>query len=217
MPHLSSPDSSLYRINECPELMADACLCDEQRSLIFLSIWGRDTAVQEFLARLTLPTDEGGLDQFHVVMEDDLQISIFAPNAKRFTKRSTRAYRRTLFGSLVHLWLFDKRCIEPNKASGTALAVLPKGTTNQVDRLWALVRETCPLPLLDHWRDTVMELLQARGMLAPLSFSFGPVEGYSLSIDIPAVTSELGELIRAGALGISPADHSSAALLKQVA
>lgn len=43
---------TLYRIDECPDLMADGCVGDEHGNLVFLSIWARDTAVQEFLARL---------------------------------------------------------------------------------------------------------------------------------------------------------------------
>lgn len=211
MTNLSSSNTPLYSIRECPELMADACLCDEQRNLTFLSIWGRDTAAQEFLARLTLSSQEDGLDHFHIVI-GEVEAPVFVNNAGRLVKRSTRAFRRTLFGSLAHLWLFDKRCISPDKANASALAVLPKNATNQTDRLWMLVRETCPLPLLDHWRDVVLEYLFSEAMLCPLSFSLGPVVGYRLSIDVPVTTSALGDLIRAGTLRISPVDGSSTAL-----
>ena len=63
----NTSSTTLYRIDECPEVMADACVGDDQGNLIFLSIWARDTAVQQFLARLTLGRDEQGLDQFHVI------------------------------------------------------------------------------------------------------------------------------------------------------
>jgi len=59
----ANTSSTLYRIDECPDVMADACVGDDQGNLIFLSIWARDTAVQQFLARLTLGRDEQGLDQ----------------------------------------------------------------------------------------------------------------------------------------------------------
>ncbi|HBO9749895.1 TPA: hypothetical protein L5D85_002281 [Pseudomonas aeruginosa] len=42
----------LYQIEECLDLYVDACMCDEQRNLVFLSTWGRDTVTQELLARL---------------------------------------------------------------------------------------------------------------------------------------------------------------------
>src|SRR5690606_20586481 len=107
----SSSPPPLYRLDECPELMADACVGDERGNLVFLSVWARDTAVQEFLARLTLARSEQGLDQFHIVTEHGASIPVFVGNVEHLEKRTTRAFRRTLFGSLVHLWLFDKRCV----------------------------------------------------------------------------------------------------------
>ncbi len=72
MPALSSP-TTLYCIDECADLMADACIRDEQGNLIFISVWARDTAIQQFLARLTLSHDEDGLDQFHLITEQGAQ------------------------------------------------------------------------------------------------------------------------------------------------
>src|SRR3546814_10541797 len=68
---LPSPHQTpvLYRIDECSDLMADACVCNEQGEFIFLSVWARDTAIQQFIARLTLGRAEDGLDQFHLITE----------------------------------------------------------------------------------------------------------------------------------------------------
>ena len=194
------PSKTLYRIDECPDLMADGCIGDENGNLVFLSIWARDTAVQEFLARLTLGRDEQGLDQFHLITEQGGSVPVFVGNVENLEKRSTRAYRRTLFGSLSNVWLFDRRCVRPDKANGSALALLPRDSTHRLDRLWLLVRDTCPLPLLDHWHDLVLELLQAKSMLTRLPFALGPLEGHRLSIDMPVLTQTLGGLIRSGVL-----------------
>ncbi len=203
MPKLSS-QSRLYRIDECPDLMADAYVGDEHGNLVFLSLWARDTAVQEFLARLTLARDEQGLDQFHVVHEQGSAIPVFVGDVENLEKRTTRAYRRTLFGSLTNLWLFDKRCVKPDKANASALALLPRDSVHRMDRLWRLVQDTCPLPLLDHWREPVLELLQSRQMLIALPRALGPLKGYRLFIDIPALRTALGHLIRQGTLDIEP-------------
>lgn len=194
------PSKTLYRIDECPDLMADGCIGDENGNLVFLSLWARDTAVQEFLARLTLGQDEQGLDQFHIITEQGASIPVFVGNVENLEKRSTRAYRRTLFGSLSNLWLFDRRCVRPDKANASALALLPRDSTHRLDRLWTLVRDTCPLPLLDPWRDLVLELLQGQSMLTRLPFALGPLEGHRLAIDVPALTQTLGGLIRSGVL-----------------
>ena len=191
---------TLYRIDECPDLMADGCVGGEDGKLVFLSVWARDTAVQEFLARLTLGRDAQGLDRLHVITGQGASVPLFVGNVENLEKRITRAYRRTLFGSLTNVWLFDRRAVKPDKPNASALALLPRESAQRVDRLWSLVRDTCPLPLLDHWRDIVLELLQARSMLTRLPFALGPLEGHRLAIDVPALTQALGNLIRRNVL-----------------
>jgi hypothetical protein len=196
---VSADTAELYRIEECPDLMVDACVADDQHTLVFLSFWARDTAAQEFLARLTLSHDEQGLNQFHLVTSGS-SFPVFVGDADRLVKRMTRAYRRTLFGSLCDVWLFDRRCVRPDKANASALVLLPRDSAQRRDRLWMMVRETCPLPLLEHWRETLLDLLQEQGMLSPLPIAVGPLEGYHLAIDVPVLTRRLGDLIRTGVL-----------------
>ncbi|MFG6892106.1 hypothetical protein ACGYTX_08455 [Burkholderia pseudomallei] len=197
---------TLYPVDECPDLMADACVCDDHGELVFLSVWARDTAIQAFLARLTLGSNEQGLDRFHLNTDQGASVPVIVGNVEQLDKRSTRAFRRTLFGSLVNLWLFDKRCVKPDKANATALALLPRTAESRTERLWSLVRDTCPLPLLDHWHDTVLELLTHGDMLTRLPLTFGPLDGYRLAIDVPALTAALGERIRDGRLTASPSE-----------
>lgn len=189
--------SKLYRIEELPDLYVDACVCDEQRNLIFLSAWGRDTAMQEFLARLTLGTDDNGLDQFHIVM-DGRSIPVF-PNIGMLEKRTTRQLRGTLFGSLLHLWLFDNRCAQPDRANHYAYALIDQAQ-QPMQRLWPLIRETCPLPLLDHWREPVMDVLKDHQMLHPLTGAIGSITAWRLSLQLEALETALGSLIRQGKL-----------------
>ena len=97
MPATSS-DQPLYRIDECSDLMADACVCGNQGDLIFLSVWARDTAIQQFIGRLTLGRSEDGLDQFHVVTDQGGSLPVFVGSVERLEKRLTR--RATLTASL---------------------------------------------------------------------------------------------------------------------
>lgn len=201
--HTASTSKALYALTECPDLVADGCLCDDRNQLVFVSLWGRDTAVQQFLAQLTLGPAEGGLDQFSLLGED-FTLPVFVHAAESLEKRTTRSLRGTLFGTLLNLWLFEPRCVRPDKAAGSAIVILPKAAPNRIERLWTVVKEACPVPLLDHWRDTVLEVLTSRAMLFPLSRALGPLEGHQLTLDVPALTHEIGELIRAGSLGITP-------------
>lgn len=215
------PDISpqpLYPIAECPDLMADGYIGDEDGTLLFLSVWARDTAIQQFLARLTLGSDDEGLDRLRIVIDDTgRSIPTLIGNVGRLDKRSTRVFRRTLFGSIVNLWLFDRRCVKPDKANASALAFLRRSDEDGSSRLWSLVQDTCPLPLLDHWRDTVMDLLIERAMLGCLPTALGPLEGHRLALDVPMLTGMLGDLIRDGVLLPSPADDATGEPLRRAA
>ncbi|MFJ5483755.1 hypothetical protein [Pectobacterium actinidiae] len=203
--HPSSPATSpLLRIDESSDLMADACVCSDQGELVFLSVWGRDTAIQQFIARLTLSRDDDGLDQFHLITEQGGSVPVFIPSVERLEKRLTRSYRRTLFGSMVNLWLFDQRCTRPDKSTASALALLPRSAADPTARLWHLVKDACPLPLLDHWQSPVLELLRSRDMLQQLPVALGPLQGFRLNLDVPALTDALGELIRSEVLTAYP-------------
>lgn len=197
--------TNLFSLDECPELYVDACVCDEQRNLVFLSAWGRDTALQEFLARLTLGRSEGGLDQFHIVI-GGRSIPVF-PNADHLEKRTTRQYPGTLFGSLLHLWLFDRRCAAPDMANHFAYALV-RVNEDPLHKLWPLVTMTCPLPLLQHWRALVMELLVSHRMLELLPGAVGHVSVWRLAIRLDVLELALGDLIRNGRLSTTPQAHA---------
>lgn len=201
MPAPSSA-ATLFAIDECPDLMADACVGDDQGTLVFASVWGRDTAIQQFIARLTLGHDQDGLDQFHLLTQQESSIPLFVGSVDRLEKRLTRVYRRTLFGSLINLWLFDRSCTRPDKSNASALALLPRSAIAPDARLWRLVRDTCPLPLLDHWQAPVLAHLRAHGMLHRLPLAIGPLDGHRLAMDVPALTQALGDLIRSGTLDV---------------
>ena len=54
----------LMQIDVIPGLYVDASLVDAYDKLLFLSLWGRDTAIQEFLAGISLANEEGGINSF---------------------------------------------------------------------------------------------------------------------------------------------------------
>jgi hypothetical protein len=54
-------------------------------------------------------------------------------------------------------------------------------------------------------------------MLSTLPFLLGALDGYRLTMDVPALTTALGELIRSGSLGIAPCEVSVLEPLRRVA
>jgi len=75
------------------------------------------------------PVDpEQGLTQFHLVTGSGVDSGL-RRNPDNLEKRTTRAFRRTLFGSMSHLWLFDKRCVEAVQAPTPGIGALPRTVT----------------------------------------------------------------------------------------
>ena len=163
---------SLMSITEAPGLFADAVVTD-QSTLVFLSLWGRDTAIQEFLARLSLPMQEGGLAAFWLGtgLEADGSTYVQVGGADRLQKDTGRMPKANLFGDVAHLWLYDRLALSPDYANRRALLFYRPGeeqSASMTQRLWAVVKDTCHLPLLDHWRETVLAGMEAVGWIKRL-------------------------------------------------
>jgi len=182
-------------IDELHDVFCDA-LVDEDGWLVFASCWGRDTAIQELLARLTLPDSEGGLSKL-TFLDDAMNRTVGIGNPDRLDKMTGRMPKVNLFGDIVHLWLFDKKAVTPDFVNRRAyLLLLPD--QDDYAATWALIKSVCPLPLLDYWQDAVVNVCRRNGWLKG-------IKGYrinAVSIDLPdeEFGAQLGELIRQGLL-----------------
>ncbi|EAM3007924.1 hypothetical protein CE658_22165 [Salmonella enterica] len=188
---------SLLQLSEVPHIMSDGYICDERRTLLFLSLWGRDTAIQELLARLTLK-NEDGLAQLTLTDHAFHEHTLFPGNPESLDKLTAR-HQRTRFGTLVHLWLFDKRCRVPDRANGRAFLLLKRDDPRWQERVWALLQETTTLPLLDHWQNRILSLLQTTQMLTPVG-GYGALNGWQLALDPLRLTTLISEAITEGEL-----------------
>ena len=76
----------LFKLKELSDLYADACVRDESGQLMFLSLYGRDTAIQQLLAAFTLKVTEGGLSAFHLQDPEGQAHVVYVGNAERLEK-----------------------------------------------------------------------------------------------------------------------------------
>lgn len=152
----------LYKLRELSDLFADACVRDEAGQLMFLSLYGRDTAIQQLLAAFTLKVGEGGLDSFHLQDPAGEVHLVHVGNVDRLEKFTGKLPRGNLFGNLVHLWLYDPSLIRPDRSNRVAW-VLVDGVDAPSDqaeairtRVWGLYKLLSPVPLLDTWSQAVL-------------------------------------------------------------
>jgi len=197
-------NDKLMRIAQVEGVYVDAVLTDAADRLVFLSLWGRDTGVQEFLARLSLTTKQGGLHGFWIDAPRANQCwspikYVSAESVGECVKDSARM-PPNLFGAITQTWIFDPLAQQPDRSNGRAMlmSVNDPATEQAGARLWNTVRDVCHIPLLDHWRRPVLELCWSNNWLSLLT----GINVHALSIKLPREPFEdaITDLIRQGLL-----------------
>jgi len=189
----------LMKMSVIGDLYVDAVLTDESSHLLFMSIWGRDTALQEFTARLQLQGSQDGIRDFHVTGPDfDRYVQI--PNVDTLDKISSKTSRNTVFGQLTQLWIYHELVARPDMVNRRAVMVYRPG--EQPDT-WALVKSVCHLPLLDHWRDSILACCFSHEWICELDCGLG-VKGILIDLSSDDVEREITEMIHNNELTLEP-------------
>ena len=158
----------MYQIQQVSDVHVDACVRNEAGQLMFLSAFGRDTAVKELMARMELGTgDNHSLSELTLKGTCDHageSHAVMVGDPKRLDKHTGRLPKRKLFGNMTHVWIYDPAIREPDKGSRTAWLIdrVVSGATETFnldihERIWATIGQLASIPLLPHWRDTVLQ------------------------------------------------------------
>ena len=180
----------LYRIEQFPELFADACLRGSEGEFKFLSLYGRDGAILQLMAAMDLGAKDGGVQHFHLVDGaggDRHRADV--GNAERLVKHTGRLPRQNLFGPLTQVWLYDKSLTQVDRANRIGWVVHRRdgdATDTLGLKAWQLVRRLSPVALLDHWREPLMawclDKLAVQQLGDALYPVLGPVQAMRVSI-----------------------------------
>lgn len=198
--------SKIYSMVEIPDLQIDACIKDDNQNLVFLSVWGRDTSIQEFLGRAILngKSKEHGLERFSVQL-DYHEIPVYIGDVKRLEKVKQKISDRSLFGQLTHMWVYDSKCVKADKATHKAtLLTLDEQDDLHTSQLWQVVKDLCPLPLLGHWEVEVLALIEQYQMIKPLTKVVGTARAWNIALDLPRLQCSIGDMIKVDQLTTQP-------------
>lgn len=201
---------TLFRVDESSmPMFADAYLLDGDR-WVFGSFWGNETALQEFFARLTLPHHEEGLRGFTLVPSTGDPIKINAIQANDLSKITAKTPPTTVLGAFCHAWIFDPRLQKPDRSNGEAfvLGMLDESSEHVLQRAWSRIQELSQLPLLDHWRDELMQLLLRNEWITPLRGQ--GVQGFRISLPAAEFESTISYGVKRNVFSVEPATRSSA-------
>lgn len=202
----------MYGIDEVCGVFADAVVLNEREELLFMSIWGRDTAIQELLGRLSLRVKDGGIDCLTLMDGQSLVARCWVGNDSRLEKLMGRMPKENLFGAMTQIWLFDRLMVEPDRVNRRAMLFIRMGIDQEIEtrlRIWEMVKDLCHLPLLDNWMDAVMKCFLDNGWICCLSQC--EVKGYaaecwSISLgDTQDIEIAISELVKNQQLTLSAA------------
>lgn len=184
----------MFVLNEQSDVFIDAMASDHHAQLLFLSVYGRDTSVQQLMARLHQSSREGGIDQLtaveHLGARASLQVMVGDP--KRLEKATGRLPRTGLLGNLVHTWIFDPAVLTVDHAARAAWILEPEiDKARLVSEAWRLVKDLSPVPLLDEWQELVLAHVQGRGGLVTPR-CVGRIQAFRIELaeDFPAWVSQ---------------------------
>lgn len=199
--------SDLITLFNVDGIFCDALVNDDQDSLIFASLWGRDTAIQELLARLTLSAYEGGIAD---LVFKDQSVSglktVHLNDKNRLDKLTGRMPKANILGDMVHLMLFDKLVQVPDYANRKGYLLFdekPKSVrqisnTNHGNQIWHTFKSICHLPMLDRWQQRIEKLLKTEGWMT----CYPGFNASVIAIDLPEIAFDdiISEMIVAGEL-----------------
>lgn len=201
----------LYPIKELQDIFIDACVRAPDGEIAFVSVFGRDGAVQQLYASLHLGVQEGGIRQITLIDPDSSQTIAAVPigDPRRLDKYSGRLPKDNLFGNLVHTWIYDESLLTPSKATGSAWLLVDRETQAHDEasleaRVWSLIEQLSPIPLLPHWRSVILTEVGERLVSRLDDTPYAPVGRLdAFRIALPdSFTEAISCFVRSGALAI---------------
>jgi len=193
---------SMRRLDEVQGIYVDSVLTTEDDHRLFCSLWGRDTAIRELQARLTLGASDAGLKSLNVI-GDGSRIYLAIANIDALSQQIGRV-KTDILGDLVHAILFQTAIVKPDLANHRAYLI---GDEFDEARLSAMIKAICPIPLLDHWIPVLLPALERSTMIKRLSG--WRLNGIQIALDLERVALMVKQAVIEGRLTIT--DNSLAA------
>ena len=208
---------TLYRLQEFPDIWADACLRDSSGRLIFLSVYGRDGVLMQMLSAIELGrSSERGVDRINLLGPDGRRHRADVGDAKRLAKHAGKLPKQNLFGSLNQMWLYDSSLQTPDRANRIGWVLHNSSATDRSaeqaqdfqDRLWRLVKLLSPVALREHWRKPVFDWCLSKSAMQIMDSELYPALGQVSAMRVSLsdhFTGFISDSVRLGVLQLDRA------------
>jgi hypothetical protein len=209
---------AMFILHEQSDVFVDACASDHHAQLLFVSVYGRDTSVQQLMARLHQSTSQGGVESLSLLSHHGAKpaLQVLVGEAKRLQKTVGRMPKTGLLGNLVHAWIFDPLLWEVDHAMRSAwvfqrLDVMRTAQQGLEYEAWRFIKDLSPVPLLDAWAEEVTaHVRSAGGFVQPPVIGDIQTTRIELAEDFPQWVSEA---VKQGSLPVPEAAHQAVLML----
>ncbi len=191
----------MVTIKEQSYVFCDAFVGNDY-GILFMSVWGRTSSVQQFIARMELPYHEGGIETLNFNAHDifDGSCAFSIPNTKNLTKISGRV-PGTIYGAdLSQMFVYDKLATRLDHSNHKAV-VLENNNVISDAQLWTLVKELSSIPLLDHWQKKVLSICYEDGYVDHIS-GYG-INAVSVNLEVDDFEKSISAMIKNQTLTIN--------------
>ena len=150
---------NLFKLDAMGQVYADSFVGTESNELLFISLYGGQTEIRRLQSAITIgdKPEQGGLASIsggNGVTKFNLRIS--NPN---HLGQTSGVIQKTLFGDLVHLWVFNEHLLKNlDYSNGIGYFLIqdaehPRELENQI---WSRIKVLAEIPLLDEWQNLIM-------------------------------------------------------------
>lgn len=196
---------SLYQTSS-HDLFADAFFILNGR-LMFASLHGRDSGIMSFLAGLSLPAHQGGIDKLGFRLPETHHVYPFDSTAHMFTNLSKRVskYMTHNFGMLTHVFVYSDELVAPDPEKRMAWIIQENEKTDIQDTVWQCIKQISDIPLMDKWRSRLITMLERQDSIRyfqpALSVAFAIVGLQAVQIALPDdFDQQISQALKYGAL-----------------
>jgi len=150
--------------------------------ILFASIWGRNTSLQQFLARMELPSDQDGISELTFETSEETTQTFLIQNVKNMQKLSGRV-PETIYGNdLSHVFIYEKSTTSIDYGANKATILYFNNTQIDEKSVWRLLKELSPIPLLDIWMTQIIDLCHREGYIDNID-GFGGVSALTTKLN----------------------------------
>lgn len=171
---------TMIHIKQQANVFCDGFVANDT-GLLFASFWGRNTSLQQFLARMELPIHEDGINELTFELSKETSQTFFLQSVKNMQKLSGRVPNTIYDKDLSQVFIYDKSTIKIDCAAYKATILY--FDTIQIDNqsIWKLLKELSPIPLLDTWMTPIINKCYQDGYLNNVN-GFGGVSALIVNL-----------------------------------